>query len=667
VTIFLSAFLLFQVQPMIGKMILPWFGGSAAVWTTCVLFFQMLLLLGYGYSHLMPRLLSPRAHGTLHIMLLVASLLCLPLAPGDAWRPVGHENPTLQILALLTATLGLPYFVLSTTGPLVQAWFARERPEAVPYRLFALSNLGSLLALLAYPLLIEPTLSTRSQSWLWSLLFVLFALACGGLSWRGRAAPAVAPGGLAPLAAPALARQIAWVALAACPSIMLLADTSFLSENVAPIPLLWVLPLALYLLSFIFCFERQGWYRRALFLPLLVAGLGALAWLPTLGMNALPVLLTMAIHLVAFFVICMVCHGELAALRPPARQLTAYYLMISVGGACGGLFVGLVAPYCFQSNYEYSVGLVVTALVVSAVVLRRHTPARRRGWVLAATTAMTLAIACVRVDDHYDDSRDAKLLVRDFYGSQGVFDVGSGVDAHRTLMHGQIIHGKQYLSAERSAWPTTYYGTVSGVGRALRAKGHAGPLHVGVVGLGAGTLAAYGRAGDRIRFYEIDPLVEHLARTQFTFLSGTPADCQVVLGDARISLERETSQQFDVLAIDAFSGDSVPVHLLTREAFASYFRHLKGDGVLAIHVTNRFLELAPVVRAAATAFGAQARLVDAEGDRSQERYHSRWVLVTQLPSVFDAPELAGIAQPIIANPELRAWTDDYSSIFAVLK
>ncbi len=666
VTIFLSAFLLFQVQPMIGKMILPWFGGSAAVWTTCMLFFQLVLLAGYCYSHFLMRLLAPRWQSAVHLALLAASLLCLPLAPSLAWRPTGAENPTLRILLLLGASIGLPYFTLSTTGPLIQAWFARERTNAVPYRLFALSNLGSLLALLAYPLIVEPALPTLAQSRSWSVLFLLFALCCGGLAWRGRAGVSAQD---AVTSHPPLSwrKRLAWVALAACPSILLVADTSFLTENVAPIPLLWVIPLALYLISFILCFERNGWYPRRLMLPLLLVGLAALAWLPTQGMNAYPMLLSLGVNLAALFVVCMVCHGELAGLRPPPAQLTGFYLMIAVGGACGGVFVGLVAPYCFSSNYEYSIALVLIALVLSAVVLARHVGPARRMPAAVLATAVVIAIAWVRIADHLADSGDARLLVRDFYGSQAVYDVGSGDDAHRTLMHGQIIHGKQYTSPARRRWPTTYYSQESGVGRALLAKAHQGPLNVGLVGLGAGTLATYGRAGDHYRIYEIDPLVLHLARTEFSFLADNPATTSMVLGDARLTLERDPTQGFDLLAIDAFSGDSVPVHLLTREAFASYFRHLKPDGVLAIHITNRFLDLVPVVRGAADAFGRSAWLVDSEGDRSREIYHSRWILLARDPAFFKAAEFAGAGQAIPPTPDFRPWTDDYSSVFAVLK
>lgn len=668
-TIFLSAFLLFQVQPVIGKMILPWFGGSAAVWTTCMLFFQVLLLLGYLYSHWIVRFLSPRGQSLLHVSLLVLSLLTLPLSPSEDWRPTGAENPTLRILQLLGVSIGLPYFVLSTTGPLVQAWFAREAPGVVPYRLFALSNLGSLLALLAYPVLVEPLLPTRWQSWLWSGLFLCFAVACGLLAWRGahgKRTEVLHPGH-GP--APAAGQYLSWVALAACPSILLIADTSYLTENIAPVPLLWVLPLSLYLLSFIFCFERHGWYRRRWFLPLLVLGLAAMAYLPTLGLNALPVLVATGVNLAAFFVACMVCHGELARRQPHPAHLTGYYLMLATGGALGGVLVGIVAPTWFNSNYELSIGLVFTALVVAAAVLP-GLASSGTAWRLSAWVSVTLGILLligIRVADHAEDLAGATVRARNFYGTLRVYPVGEGSDAYRSLMHGQIIHGRQFTAPDRQDEPTAYYGRDGGVGRALLAKAEAGPLRVGVVGLGVGTLATYGRVGDHYRFYDIDPLVIELARSQFSFLSRTAASTETVLGDARLVLEREPSQQFDLLAVDAFSGDSVPIHLLTREAFAAYFRHLKPDGVLAVHVTNRFLDLAPVVAAAAGSFGRTARRVARPGDPDRLTYRSSWVLVSAAPTFFAASELRDVAETIVVPPGFRLWRDDYSSVFAVLK
>jgi hypothetical protein len=664
-TIFLSAFLLFQVQPMIGKMILPWFGGSAAVWTTCMLFFQGALLLGYLYSHGIVARLSPRRQSLLHMALLVAALAVLPIAPDASWKPSGAENPTLRILGLLAATIGLPYFVLSTTGPLVQAWFARERSGQVPYRLFALSNLGSMLALIAYPLAVEPLLPTRWQSWAWSGLFALFVLACGLLAWRARHSQPIRIEHHAEMP-PLRPRQLVhWAALAACPSILMVADTSFLTENIAPIPLLWVAPLALYLLSFILSFEGHGWYRRRIYLPLFVLGMATLAWLPTMGLSTLPLEAMMALNLAAFFVACMVCHGELARRQPHPGQLTTYYLMLAVGGMVGGFFVGVIAPHFFNSNYELSVGIFLTGLV-AAVTLIPEASFPRAGQRRAAITACALVlagIAAIRIVDHYHENAGTDALHRNFYGALKVY--ASAEKGHRTMLHGQIVHGRQFLDPEKASLPTTYYSPEGGAGKTLLAKGGKGPLHVGVVGIGIGTLAAYGRAGDIYRLYDIDPLVIDVARTHFTFLARSAAHTDIVLGDARLQLEREAPQQFDVLIVDAFSGDAVPVHLLTRQAFELYFRHLKDDGVLAVHITNRYLDLRPVIKTAADHLGRPARIVDFDGDQAHGIFRSRWAIIAQDDTFFCHAGFED-AKLLADKPGFRPWQDDYSSLFAVL-
>ena len=665
-TIFLSAFLLFQVQPLIGKMILPWFGGSAAIWTTCMLFFQLVLLLGYFYSHWVTRYLSPSRQSLVHGGLLLISLLLIPISPSLDWKPLGAENPTLRILGLLTVSIGLPYFVLSTTGPLLQAWFARERSGQVPYRLFALSNFGSMLALLAYPVAVEPIFPTLWQSYLWSGLYACFVVACALLAWRGRQGTAIAPQAQHEGPAPRWTDKLLWAALAACPSILMVADTSFLTTNIAPIPLIWVAPLALYLLSFIFSFERSGWYQRKVFLPLFVVGLGALAWLPTLGITEIPLYASMGINLTAFFVACMVCHGELARLQPHPSHLTGYYLMLAVGGVIGGFFVGVIAPYFFNSNYELSVGIVLTGLVAAMAVIPKAVYAMPQGRSVAIgfSAAMLIALGWVRVDDHLNQTRGAELTARNFYGSLQVFNNVEG--AYRTMIHGQIIHGRQHTAPEKLDQPTTYYTPEGGAGKAMQIKAAQGPLRVGVVGLGVGTLVSYGRKDDYFRLYDIDPLVIEIARKNFSFLARTPAATEIILGDARLQLEREPAQQFDVLLVDAFSGDSVPIHLLTHEAFAQYFRHLKPDGVLAVHITNRFLDLRPVVKTAANRFAKEVRMVDSDGIDGALVLRSNWALLSNDAAFFRSPQLAG-ATLIADRPGFQPWKDDYSSIFSILK
>jgi SAM-dependent methyltransferase len=665
-TIFLSAFLLFQVQPLIGKMILPWFGGSAAIWTTCMLFFQLVLLLGYLYAHWLARLSGPMRQSLVHIALLIVSLLLLPIGPSPEWKPAGAENPTLRILGLLTVSIGLPYFVLSTTGPLLQAWFAREREGLVPYRLFALSNFGSMLALLAYPVAVEPVFSAAVQSYIWSGLYAVFAVACALLAWRGRAGAALLPQAADAGPPPRWTDKLMWAALAACPSILMVADTSYLTANIAPIPLLWVAPLALYLLSFILSFERNGWYRRDVFLPLLVLGLGALAGLPTLPLNTLPAYVSISINLAAFFVACMVCHGELARLKPHPGRLTGYYLMLAVGGVAGGFFVGVIAPYLFDNNYELSVGILLTGAVAALAVIPGLREAHRRLGHAAAgfSVVALLALGWLRADDHLEDTRGAELTARNFYGTLQVFH---NQDAqHRSLFHGQIIHGRQFTAPAKQDLPTTYYGRPSGVGKALELKAAQGPMRVGVIGLGVGTLASYGRADDYFRFYDIDPLVIGIAQQHFTYLSRSRAARDIVQGDARLQLEAEPAQRFDVLAVDAFTGDSVPIHLLTLEAFAQYFRHLKPDGLLAVHISNRFLDMEPVMKTAADHFGAEVRLVDSDDSLEESIFTASWVLLSKDGSVFKAPQFAD-ATPIENPNGFRPWTDSYSSIFSILK
>jgi spermidine synthase len=656
---------------MMGKMILPWFGGAASVWTACMLFFQSLLLLGYLYTHWVMRLLSPSRQSFLHIALLLLCLLFLPISLLESLKPQGSEDPTWLILYLLGLTIGLPYMVLSTTGPLVQAWFAKERSDVVPYRLFALSNLGSMLALLAYPLVIESALPTRMQSWMWSAFFVVFVLCCVYLSRRSLAlagaetAPSGASQDSAELteAAPRLVQQLIWVALAACPSMLMVADTSFMTENIAPIPLMWVMPLALYLLSFIICFELPSWYKRVFWVPVFVLSLALLAYLPNLRMGEWPVSLSVGLNLLAFFGVCMVCHGELAGQKPNPRHLTGYYLMLSVGGFLGGFFVGVIAPYFFNSNYEYSVGLVLSAVVVLAALLGPAlgmTPNWRTS-VGVLGGAMSMALVWASVSYHQAKSEGVTWKARNFYGSLKMYEYGG----YRRMLHGQIIHGQQYVSDDLRRRPTTYFTPASGVGLAMLAKGETGPLRVGVLGLGVGTLVAYGRAGDVYRLYEIDPLVIELAQEKFTYLSDTPAKLEIVLGDGRLQLEREPSQQFDVLVMDAFSGDSVPVHLLTLEAFQIYFKHLKHDGVLAMNVTNAFLDLVPVLKRAADHHGKHMRLLEHPGDQDLA-FASRWVLITDSKDFFDQASLQAMRE--VEAPEgFAAWRDDYISLLAVLK
>jgi len=682
VTILLSAFLLFQVQPLIGKWILPWFGGGPAVWTACLLFFQMVLLAGYAYAHLIRTRLGERGQALVHAGVIAAAVLLLPIVPSAAWKPEGVEAPTWGVLGVLTASVGLPYFALSATSPLLQAWFSVARPGSSPYRLYALSNAGSLLALASYPFVIEPALRVRSQAAVWSIGFAAFAglcVWCGLGAWRAR------PGGRESEAAAARQRageaarpdrtaHLLWLALPACGSVLLLAVTNQMCADVGALPLLWVLPLGLYLLSFILSFHSERIYQRAVFWPLVVLGVLAVLWL--LRENVEVSLQWQAVgYGSALFVCCMVCHGELARLKPSPRYLTSFYLTVGAGGALGGLLVALAAPRVFDAYFELHVGLwACPALAVAAFWRERARRRRRRRLATVVFGIGSVAVLGVLgtglVLDICRQYEDAVSTSRSFYGVLQVLDGDDGDDRGRyySLCHGSILHGSQYTSEPFRRRPTLYYCEPSGVGVAIVNRRREAPLKVGVVGLGVGTLAAYGRPRDTFRFYEIDPEVRRLATTRFTYLADSAARCEVVMGDARLSMERESPQGYDVLALDAFSGDAVPLHLLTAEAFEVYRRHLKSDGVLAVHISNRFLDLGPVVFGLAEHFGLAAAAIETEEDDGQEFSPSTWILVTADGAFFRLPEVeAAVTATEAEGAAPRLWTDDYSDLFSVLK
>jgi hypothetical protein len=675
-TIFLSAFLLFAVQPMIGKIILPWFGGSAAVWSTCLLFFQAALLAGYLYAHRSTRSLKPKQQATLHIALMALSLALLPILPSPTWKPSQAGDPSLRILLLLAATIGLPYLLLSTTSPLLQAWYVAAKPGAVPYRLFALSNFGSLLALLSYPVFVEPMFTTQWQAYGWSGIYVVFVLICAAVAWKAmRAAPQHSPEAIAatPSLSPSWTIRIVWTALAACASTLLLAISNHLSQNVAPIPFLWVLPLAVYLLSFILCFEREKVYNRGVFLPLLVIALAGAGYAIYANEGNPNIAWAIPTFVAALFVCCMVCHGELARLKPDPRHLTSFYMMISLGGTLGGVFVAIVAPRVFHTYLELPLAMVACSALAAMVL-----------WITSENWTGKLPVAAVRIamlvftvalgiylgyEKHLSD-RIFRLSVRNFYGVLRVRDIAEdeGNTAVRRLIHGTINHGTQLLDPAHRDEPTSYYGPFSGMGRAMNYLQKRGPVRVAVIGLGAGVTASFCRSGDVFRFYEINPLALSIASTWFTFLRDCKADHQVLLGDARLTLEAQPSQQFDLMAIDAFSSDAIPVHLLTREAFALYFRQLKPKGILAVHVSNRYLDLVPVVSRNARDFGKAAVDVDDEDEEEDYFSNSDWVLVSADGAAFrDAAFKSSSVQPARIRPNLRPWTDDYSNLFQILK
>jgi SAM-dependent methyltransferase len=662
-TIFLSSFLLFLVQPLIARLILPWFGGTAAVWTTCMLFFQTVLLAGYAYAHATNARFAPRTQALVHTILLVAALAMLPIAPDERWKPLGEEEPVSHILVLLVATVGLPYFLLSATSPLLQAWFARARPGEDPYRLFAISNLASVLALVGYPFVVEPYLGNQDQVRIWSILFGVFALLCAGVSWIGIGRSAVPQSAPAEEAKPPTRTDyVLWLSLSAAGSVMLLAVTNHITQNIASIPLLWLAPLTLYLVTFILAFEGRGLYRPAYWWSAVLVWTGGMVWLVVDKDHQFDLWLQLAIYLSGLFVACMFCHGELYRSRPQARFLTAFYLTISAGGALGGLFVAVVAPLVFNGYFELGVGLAAVALLAAVRFSGLNMTAR------VASIAVLMGAAGCAVYDGIKYQKDVMVSSRNFYGVMRVKEYGTpGGDDHlRRLLHGVILHGEQYLSESRRHTATTYYQLTSGVGAAILSLRERSGNRVGVIGLGAGTIAAYGRKGDTYRFYDINPEVATVAKRDFTYLSDSGAKIEIAIGDARLSLEREPAQRFDVLAVDAFSSDSIPVHLITREALGVYLKHMKPDGIVAFHVSNRFLNLVPVVARLAQEQGAHAVLIDEESE--EDRTTSTWVLVSREQKALERPEIveAGATDPETRD-DWRTWTDDYSNLVQILK
>ena len=676
-TIFVSAFLLFLVQPIIAKQILPWFGGSAAVWTTCLVFFQCALLAGYLYSDLTTRKLGAKKQAILHVALIAIALVLLPIVPDVAWKPQGDEQPGLRILLLLAATIGLPYFLLATTSPLVQAWFARSYPGNSPYRLFALSNLASMLALLGYPFVFEPWITTRQQALGWSVGFGVFAVLIAVSAWVGlRTSRATSEADIASPdmpadtpSAPTAMQKLIWLSLSGMGAILLLAVSNQLTQNISSIPLLWVVPLVLYLITFILCFDvksgKSSWYQRTLWIPMLGASIIAMAW--TLADKDMHFMLywQIGIFLVGLFIACMFCHGELADRKPHPAHLTTFYLMISVGGALGSLLVGVVAPLTLPAYYELEIALVLlSAMVTVSLWKKSHIGFVGIG---AAVFAFSIAAAIYTIKEFREG---VVVMTRNFYGTLRVKEyLRPDVEfPRRSLVHGAILHGEQYLEPPYHRSATTYYKAKSGIGRILLLKEKLNPdwpRKVGIIGLGTGTIAAYGNKSDIFRFYDINPQVVTIANRDFTYLKDSEAKIEISLGDARLNLEREPIQNFDVLAVDAFSSDSIPVHLITEEAVGIYLKHMKPDGVIAYHVSNRFLDLKPVVQMIAEKHGLAVGWVrDTYDDGSTT---SDWVLLTRAKNLLLKPDILEATYIIPPEPGWRLWTDDFNNLVQVMK
>ncbi len=672
-TIFLSAFLLFLVQPIIAKQILPWFGGASSVWTTCLVFFQSALLAGYAYADATHRLGS-RRQTLLHVALLLVSLATLPILAAESWKPQGDEAPIGRILLLLAATIGLPYFLLSTTTPLLQSWYWRRFRTVVPYRLFALSNFASLLALLGFPVLFEPWFDLRLLGLAWSGLYAAFVALCLYTAWRslqamrdGEGAPqgaATATAAAATGAPPRAGLQALWLALSAMGSVMLLAVTNHVTQNIASVPFLWVVPLSLYLLTFILCFDHPRWYVRGFFFA------AALVLVPAMASQIASLELRSAVPLyfAGLFVACMVCHGELARAKPAPEYLTRFYLMLSLGGAAGAVLVALVAPNVLSGYFELNVVLVLLALLLAA---RLSGAARWAGLAAAAVTGY------FAVDAAVEYGAGKRVMERDFYGVVRTHDREVNGVNYRAMLHGAIMHGGQLLDPQYRGQPADYFGPTSGYGRLFAALNDVrpGPRNIGIIGLGAGVVAAYGRAGDTMTFYEISPKVIEIERREFTFLRDSPAKIEVVVGDGRLSLEKELKnagpRRYDVLGIDAFSGDSVPMHLVTREAMALYARHLAPDGVIVFQATNRYIDLAPVIQRLAAEQGMEARLIsdwpDSQAGVGYWMSATDQVLVTRDTRLLQHPRILEASQRIEERFDLPTFTDSRHNLFRILK
>jgi hypothetical protein len=675
-----SALLLFEVQPIISKFILPWFGGSPAVWTTCMVFFQTVLFCGYAYAHVSQRYLSPRWQAIVHVALLAAAVWMLPIAPDARWKFDSGGSPTWRILLLLAVSVGLPYFVLSATGPLVQAWFCRSFPGRSPYRLYALSNFGSLVALLAYPFFVEPGFALARQTWLWAVGFVAFALLCGAGAVCAAQARRVGPGESTepidhgPQSPITWRRRLAWLALPALASMMLLATTNHVCQDVAVMPFLWIAPLSLYLVSFIVCFDHPRWYRRKEFALAALVSLGSVTAVDQLITGGAGIHFSFAqeltLHFLALFCLCMICHGELFRWRPDPRHLTSFYLMIAAGGAVGGMFVSLVAPRVFTTLAEWRLGLVAGCLLAAWVVFdgRQQSFFRRRFTVLASL--LVLAFVGLNWLPQFQAAREHELFVtaRNFYGVISVLECNADNPQRHTLnfYSGRIVHGIQFVAPEKRRQPTAYLGRSTGVGIALAELEHNPRARVGVVGLGMGTLAVYAQPGQTYRFYEINADVLRFADEYFSFLRDCLGTTEVVLGDGRLSLEQEEPQGFDLLVLDVFTGDAVPTHLLTKEAFDTYRRHLQPGARLAFHISNRYLDLTPVVAGLADHFGYSMQHVVSPANPALGQFAADWIVLSP-PTAGNAQHLTGAQESRAAGQRTLLWTDDRSNLFEILK
>ncbi len=677
VSVFLGAFLLFQIQPLIGKYFLPWFGGAAAVWTTCLMFFQLLLLGGYAYAHALQRF-APRRQVVIHHSLLILTVLagvvlCFvwgsPILPSIDWRAEHAGRPTWNVFRLLLISIGAAYFLLSTSASLLQAWFHRVEPTQSPYLFYIVSNTASLLALLSYPFLIEPVFTLKTQALLWSGGFFIYVVVC--LLASRRVWPILTIESGEPQTndekKPGWRQYCLWISLAGCGVLALMAITNQMTQDIPPVPFLWILPLVLYLLTYIIAFIDRlcGWQD---FYISLMGCAGLTAWYLMHQGLELDIIKQIAGYGFILFSICLFCHNALYRRKPQPRYLTNFYLSISLGGVLGGIFVAAIAPHLFRQYWEYQLCLIFAALlaVVSVYSNRRSVfyKARHALWVIVPIFAFFISQKALQKKEQ------SVYMERNFFGGVRVALEYNKCIPIYSLMHGQINHGMQIHHPKFSARPTTYFTETGGGGLAIlnhpkRLSGE--PMRVGLIGMGVGVLAAYGQAGDHYRFYEIDPTVIRLAQDHrwFSYLKDTKAEVEIVEGDGRISLERELtegSNEYDILVVDVFSGDHIPAHILTLEAFELYLSHLANDGVIAINISNRYLDLRPVLWQVRDHYELEGACVYDQGN-SRISADSTWVLLSRVP----------INQEVVRRSTHQAvrtihpWTDQYSNLLNLLK
>jgi len=681
VTIFISSFLLFQIQPILAKMALPFFGGGAAIWTACMLFFQLFLLLGYFYSHCLTKLTHLNHQVFIHCSLIAVSLLFLPISPFESNASFGGDTPQFEIIFSLFIGIGFPYFMLSSTAPLIQKWYGQIFPTNEPYRLYSLSNLGSLLALLSYPFLIEPLMTLDRQAGVWSMLYSLFALFIFLTSYqlyRHEIKPLKAiPNEQSKTITYTMGDILLWLLFSAASVILMVSTTSAMTQNIPPTPFLWILPLCIYLLTYIICFNNDKWYVQKYWF-IIFSGCSIAALLMFFIGNQFNIVTQVAIYSLILFCACMLCHGELARLKPEKNKLTLFYLIMALGGVFGSVFTSIVAEQVFSQYYEFPLAIALVYLLFSGSLwkeskneklLKREK--KQSLYLGLASIAGLLAFGLYFVKLHHLYYQDDVSNSRNFYGTLAVKDFNEFAEPTRMLFDGATSHGTQSLSSANSHIPTSYYRFDTGVSLALQKFYADKAKKVAVIGLGTGTLAAYGNVGDEYVFYELNPDVEVAANNYFSYLSNSKATVSIRLGDARITLQNELkesgSQLYQVLVVDAFSSDSIPVHLLTLEAFQLYWQHLDENGLLVLHISNNHLDLLPLVATLAEKTGKNMQHFYSASDVENE-HTAEWVVITNNSEFYENEENQSRATYFKLKPEQQVlWTDAYSNLLSVIK